>query len=81
MLILLEFNDFNLRQSCYFSIHLIYMLILACSFLGFFFFFFVYIHTPLTENGNKDKECQVHAILSLSRQLYQRTDLGDLRTT
>jgi hypothetical protein len=52
-------------------------------FLGFFFFFFffVYIHTPLTENGNKDKECQVHAILSLSRQLYQRTDLGDLRTT
>ena len=47
MLILLEFNDFNLRQSCYFSIHLIYMLILACSFLGFFFFFFfLYIYTP-----------------------------------
>jgi hypothetical protein len=45
MLILLEFNDFNLRQSCYFSIHLIYMLILACSFLGFFFFF-LYIYTP-----------------------------------
>jgi hypothetical protein len=45
MLIQLEFNDFNLRQSCYFSIHLIYMLILACSFLGFFFLF-LYIYTP-----------------------------------